>query len=437
LLRFAQADHKKCPEGSQRTYIRGNYECTEIITPEKPCVEMDEKCDGVTEIKCHRIPRSCDPNEMAGPRGYGDPDTERYVTPGEVLHYIIHFENKAEADASAQEIHIVNQLSDALDWSTFRLGEVMFSNQTVTDLDGLTSGVFEVPQDNSKFHVRVQGGIKLTTGEATWYLRCVDPSTADGWPEDPDTGMLPPNNPGTHVGEGYVTYSVRVRSDASSNVIYSGAGEAGTIPNTAEIVFDYNAPIVTDPAWWNRIADTAPEAPANHGIEDGGHISVLRPMLAWGKSGLAQTYNVYLWLDGVSEPTSPLVAGITSTFLYMPFDLVDGATYRWRIDAVNPNGTTTGYTWTFTTGVQLPEGEGEGESEGESVGEGEGESVGEGEGESVGEGEGEGEGENGGCCSSGCDSNKTRKDWLGDWLLLGLSVLMLVGLAKSQIHMKR
>ena len=62
-------------------------------------------------------------------------------------------------------------------------------------------------------------------------------------PEDPFAGFLPPNDE-THCGEGHLTYRVKVRENAPVNV---------RIENSATIVFDYNDPIVTDPAWWNTV----------------------------------------------------------------------------------------------------------------------------------------------------------------------------------------
>ena len=81
----------------------------------------------------------------------------------------------------------------------------------------------------------------------------------------------------------------------------------------------------------------------------------------------------------------------------------------------------------------------EGEDEDEEPDEGE--APGEGEGESEGEGEDEGEGETpadddeGGCCRFvGCVSDKSApeaiKHMLGDWLLLGLSLLMLLSFSR-------
>ena len=69
-------------------------------------------------------------------------------------------------------------------------------------------------------------------------------TTYDNYPEDALAGILPPNNKETHCGEGYVKYSVCVKTNAAQNA---------KIEACATIVFDNNAPIVTDPSWTNTV----------------------------------------------------------------------------------------------------------------------------------------------------------------------------------------
>ena len=124
------------------------------------------------------VPKSCDPNEMAGPWGAGDPGTERFLKPGEEAAYTIYFENKADATAAAQEIRVTATLDARLDRSTFRLGEVAFRNQVDTGLADLSAGTSEVALADTGFHVRSEAAFDEATGTATWYLRLVDKSTA-------------------------------------------------------------------------------------------------------------------------------------------------------------------------------------------------------------------------------------------------------------------
>ena len=173
----------------------------------------------------------------------GDPETERFVKPGQELTYTIYFENKADAGTAAQEIRVTEQLDPSLDWSTFRLGEVAFNNQIDNNLSGKTEGVSEVKMSGTNYYVRTEASCDATTGKVSWYLRIVDKTTTDEWPTDIDAGILPPNDE-TFRGEGHLTYRVNVRND-----VEPGA----RIDASATIVFDYNDPIETDPAWWNTV----------------------------------------------------------------------------------------------------------------------------------------------------------------------------------------
>ena len=146
------------------------------------------------------------------------------------------FENKADADAAAQEVFVDSQLSQYLDWSTFEMGTVSIAGQIDNGLDGLSaydlialgSASSEMEQTNGLYRVRTEVQFDAATGAATWYMRIVDPSKTDGeqWPDDPDAGILSPNVT-VPEGEGYITYRVRVREDAPGNV---------RIDNSANIV---------------------------------------------------------------------------------------------------------------------------------------------------------------------------------------------------------
>ena len=218
--------------------IQDNFEVT--ITKEKPDPPKTPK-----DRRHPTVPQSCDPNEMVGPEGTGE---ARYVQPGEWMTYTIYFENKTNATAAAQEVYVSDALSDCLDWSTFEMGEIAFGNQIDLGLSGMRNGTSDATMEGTNFIVRTSLSLDETTGLATWYLRIVDPSDDSTWPADPYAGFLPPNNPETHCGEGHLTYRVKVREDADPGARIDAA---------ATIVFDYNAPIITDPAWWNTVAAPA------------------------------------------------------------------------------------------------------------------------------------------------------------------------------------
>ena len=175
--------------------------------------------------------------------GYGDPNTQRFIVPGQWIEYTVYFENVSNATAAAQEVYVTNPLSDYLDWSTFEMEEVAFNNQIDAGLSGKQSGRTEVALTGTNYSVRTELSLDRETGEASWYLRIVDHNSVDSWPGDVQSGFLPPNDD-THRGEGHVSYRVKVREDVAAFAVIS---------NAATIVFDYNAPITTDPSWWNKV----------------------------------------------------------------------------------------------------------------------------------------------------------------------------------------
>ncbi|MBP5787532.1 MAG: hypothetical protein J6Y19_06940, partial [Kiritimatiellae bacterium] len=88
--------------------------------------------------------QSCDPNEIVGPLGAGDPETERFVLAGDELEYTIYFENKAEAAAAAQEVWVEMQLDPNVDWSTFKAGSVQAGATWDEGLSGKANWTSEV-----------------------------------------------------------------------------------------------------------------------------------------------------------------------------------------------------------------------------------------------------------------------------------------------------
>ena len=189
-----------------------------------------------------KVPKSCDPNEMAGPMGAG---AARHVAPGTWLTYTVYFENKSDATAAAQEVSVSMALDGALDWGTFEVVDVGFNNQIDLGLGGKRRGTSETAMTGTAYKVRTELDFDEKTGVAKWYMRIVDERTETRWPKDVFAGFLPPNDE-TGRGEGHITYRVKVRDDAA----------AGTVVRaSASIVFDYNEAIETDPAWWNTVAE--------------------------------------------------------------------------------------------------------------------------------------------------------------------------------------
>lgn len=192
---------------------------------------------------------SNDPNEMEGPLGYGDPDSQRFVLPDEWLNYKIHFENMTNATASACEIKVTATLSDNLDWSTFEFSEVSLGSQTDTSFFGKKGGEVIVPLLGATYKLKMVFSLNEATGEISCTLRAWDETQADQnyLPADVLAGILPPDDD-TGRGEGYIAYRVKVKSDLT---------RFSRIDSSATIVFDSNSPLTTDPAWWNLITTGA------------------------------------------------------------------------------------------------------------------------------------------------------------------------------------
>ena len=137
--------------------------------------------------QCFTVVGSFDPNDKtAFPNSTLDISGDRWLT------YLIRFQNTGTA--SAEHIFITDTLSTALDWSTFNL--LSYSHQPLTQVynDGLVK--FSFPN----IHL-------------------------------PDSNT---NEPASH---GYVQYKIRAKDSLALG---------STIENTANIFFDFNAPVITN-----------------------------------------------------------------------------------------------------------------------------------------------------------------------------------------------
>jgi RHS repeat-associated protein len=201
---------------------------------------------------CHYVPQGCsdieqaitnvvrpfDPNDKLGPASYG-------IAPGQSLAYTIRFENIVTATASVQELIVTDQLDPDLDWSTLTFRELGLGDQQINVAgDGLEFTTRFIPPSNAnmltgsatgQLAIDITGSLDATSGLLTWRLKLVDTLTGD-FPEDALAGFLPPEN-GTGRGQGYVSFSIRPKPRLP----------LGTpLTNRASIVFDTNAPILTN-----------------------------------------------------------------------------------------------------------------------------------------------------------------------------------------------
>ena len=190
---------------------------------------------------------SQDPNYKAGPTGCGP---KHRIRGDETLAYEIHFENDPDASAPAQDVIVADGLLPAhFDLSTFALGDITFGNQTVTPPAGSKSFSTILPLQAAAGQILLLIDARLVTdplaidyGRLNWSFRSLDPGTL-GTPNNPLLGFLPANR-FPPEGEGSVKFTVKARS---------GLAIGTQIGSAAVIVFDRNAPLLTQP-WGNEIA---------------------------------------------------------------------------------------------------------------------------------------------------------------------------------------
>lgn len=194
---------------------------------------------------CRPVVRSCDPNDILGPEGYGD---DRFVSVHDQLGYTIRFENDPEfAQAPAQIVYITQQLNEHLDPLSFRMGAFGFASYVFDVPEGVSSynGRLDL-RDSLNIYLDAVAGVNVENNEIFWILTSIDPTTG-ATPSDPFTGFLAVND-SSGIGEGFVTYSVKPKPDSKTG---------DRIFAEAEIVFDINEPIIT-PEIFNTIDAVPP-----------------------------------------------------------------------------------------------------------------------------------------------------------------------------------
>jgi hypothetical protein len=224
-----------------------------------------------------------DPNELVGPSGVGP---SHYISGSQPLQYRVFFENEPGASAPAQRIEI----DDQLDTSKFDPTSVLFNSirfgHTSLNLPYASPTIDETidlrPTHN--LQVKVTGGV-TPGGKVHVVLQAIDPETLEP-PTDPSIGMLPPNT-SPPDGEGALQFTVAADNPQSGAIL----------SNSAEIVFDDNPPISTEP-WSNAIDKSAPNptvsasSPAPLGAD-----------VSWGGSDDAS--GIDLWKIEVSTGAGP------------------------------------------------------------------------------------------------------------------------------------
>lgn len=195
--------------------------------------------------------RPIDPNEKHGPDGWG---ASNIVPSGTEFVYTILFENQPTATAPAQDVLVVDDLSDSLDWATFEIRSVGWGDQviafpsaphaveeyiTIADYREALAG---------QWLLRINAQVEATTGRATFTFRTLDIETEEP-PLDPLAGFLPPND-STGRGEGFIVFAVKPRPGLPEDA-------SVLITNRASIIFDLEDPIIT-----NTVTNSIGDIPA-------------------------------------------------------------------------------------------------------------------------------------------------------------------------------
>jgi len=193
---------------------------------------------------------SFDPNEIAGPSGFGN---NNYIGNGNLLSYRVYFENKDSATAPATDVIVYDTIDlKKLDSKAFSFGEIVIANaiypvqafaKSFTMLIDLYPRIASV--------VRVVGNLDTSNGVISVRFNTLDRSTLDP-NEDVDLGFLPPNKVNS-VGEANFSYTIGLKS-----IIKHG----DVLKNQAFIYFDQNKPIATN-IFSNEIDIIAPSSQVN------------------------------------------------------------------------------------------------------------------------------------------------------------------------------
>ncbi|MDR1116592.1 MAG: hypothetical protein LBL33_10710, partial [Tannerella sp.] len=183
---------------------------------------------------------SWDPNDITGPAGVGD---ERYIAASQAMNYVIRFENKAEAGLPAVFVNVYDTLdANRFDLETFELSSVMIGDAVLEIPAGRSSYIMEYDmRPSNNCIVKISAKLDRETGIAHWQMITLDPATGD-LPDDVTAGFLPPNISAPE-GEGSVSFRVRLKDNLAHRE---------QVSNRANIIFDYNEPILTN-TWTNTL----------------------------------------------------------------------------------------------------------------------------------------------------------------------------------------
>lgn len=184
---------------------------------------------------------ACDPNEIIGQIGYGE---QSMVSNRNPLAYTIHFENDSTlATIAAQKVLIEQDLHPNFDPTTLELGSFGFANRSFQVPSGLKTYSTTLDlKDSLGYNIDVAMGYNITNNKLFWLFNTIDPLTGLA-PANPLLGLLPVND-FTGKGQGSVSYSIKPKASTVTG---------DSLSATAGIIFDINAPVITNT--WENIID--------------------------------------------------------------------------------------------------------------------------------------------------------------------------------------
>ncbi len=266
---------------------------------------------------------SFDPNDKIG---YRSPAGSTYFKEDVTnFTYIINFENADTATAAAQEVYITDTLDmNAFDIHSFRAGFIKIGDRIMQAPYDAQNHTWEIDmRPEMELITTVALSLDTNKGIARWYFKSIDPATGE-LTTDPYAGFLPPND-SLGSGQGIVSFTIDLKE---------GISDDATISNRAEIVFDYNEPIIT-PTWENKKDIVAPTSSMLQPVITSDSIAVLK----WqgtdnqGGSGVYQ-YNVFM-KQGAGE-YSNIVSN--SQAINADFKFMKDTTYSFYVTAVDSAG---------------------------------------------------------------------------------------------------
>jgi len=233
-----------------------------------------------------RVIRPSDPNDIIGPKGFGD---EHWINAAAPLGYTVRFENQASATAPAQQVTVTLALDADLDPRTVRLGDFGWGDIVIDVPDNVSFYIDRIDlRATHGYLLDVLAGVDVTTGEVFWTLTTIDPATGE-IPDDPTIGFLPPNA-SAGQGEGFMHYTVKVREGVPTGTV---------IDARATIVFSTQEPIDTPPIF-NTIDASLPGSRVL-ARDDAGPLATTSFEVAWegaDEGAAVASYTVYVADNG-------------------------------------------------------------------------------------------------------------------------------------------